>query len=151
MKLSIGVLVIFLLLLIPNEVTAEEIKLPICDPEIEIQAPCRMELGAKAPWTGTLILEDDLIELEASLRALEESVEVLKKGLENSESSCRASIDAMSDSYEERINKCFELFEKPVAPVIVQETDWWEFALWAGGGVAVGALLMGAFWAGTAL
>jgi hypothetical protein len=110
-----------------------------------------LELGKKAPWTGTLLLEKDLIELEASLRTLEKSVEILKQGLESNESVCRESIDSLSKSYEERIDGCFALFSEPVAPIIVQETEWWEFALWVAGGSAIGAIVVGSIWLGVSL
>ena len=145
-------MVIFLLVtLTPNESSAQPFELPACDPKVELQAPCRLESGNKAPWAGALLLEDDLIKLEASLRTLEKTVEILEKGLAASEQMCRDSIDTLSKSYEERINGCFALFKDPPSPVIVQETEWWEFALWSAGGVTVGALLVGAIWLGVGI
>jgi len=151
MKLFIAVSVICLTTLIPNSVSAQDFELPLCDPDTDVKAPCRLELNKKAPWAGTLILEDDLIKMEASLRILEQSVKILDKGLQSTENVCRESLDAMSTSYEARLNDAFALLATPQKPVIVQETEWWEYALWGASGVAVGALLVGAIWLGVGI
>ena len=143
-KLTIAALVIFLQ---KNSVFAEG--WPECSRD-NYPAPCKLEVKSKAPWAGVLLIEEDLAKLEAALVTLEKSVEILKKGLSDSEESCRISLDEMKKDYETRIQSYLDKMSGP--PIVNIDTrNWWEPYAWGTVGAVIGGLIVGGVWLGKSL